>query len=98
MTDERIEGGTTSLAGRLQEGFGNLTGDRKAQVDGAIKQARGAAVDTYGRAVTSLENNVGRLPSNIQPQAQQAVKFAREKPIATVSILAALAFLLTRKR
>jgi uncharacterized protein YjbJ (UPF0337 family) len=98
MTEERIEGNSTRLAGRLQEGLGALTGDGKLQVDGVIKQARGAAVDGYGRAVDALESNVGRLPANIQPQAKQVVSFARDKPLATVGILAAVGFLLTRRR
>jgi uncharacterized protein YjbJ (UPF0337 family) len=98
MTEERIEGNSTRLAGRLQEGFGALTGDGKLQVDGVIKQARGAAVDSYGRAVDALESNVGRLPTNLQSPAKQAVTFARDKPLATVGILAAVGFLLTRRR
>jgi ElaB/YqjD/DUF883 family membrane-anchored ribosome-binding protein len=55
-------------------------------------------VDGYGRAVSTLESNVGRLPANIQPQAKQVVDFARAKPLATVGILAAVGFLLTRRR
>ena len=98
MSEDRIEGTSTNLAGRLQEGFGKLTGDNKAQIDGVIKQARGTAVDTYGRAVDALESNVSRLPSNLQPQAKQVVTFARDKPLATVGILAVIGLLLTRKR
>jgi uncharacterized protein YjbJ (UPF0337 family) len=98
MTEERLEGNSTRLVGRLQEGLGSLTGDGKLQLDGVVKQARGAAVDGYGRAVSTLESNVGRLPANIQPQAKQVVDFARAKPLATVGILAAVGFLLTRRR
>ena len=98
MTEERIEGSSNKLVGRLQEGLGSLTGDGKLQLDGALKQARGAAVDGYGRAVDALDSKVQSLPANIQPQARQVMTFAREKPLATVGILAAVGFLLTRRR
>ena len=98
MTEERIEGGGTQLAGRLQQGLGRLTGDSKLQLDGGLNRAKGALLDGFGRAVDALEAQVDRAPESVRPQARKAISVAREKPMATMLGLAAVTFLLTRRR
>ena len=98
MTEERIEGAGNKLTGRLQEGLGRLTGDGKSQLEGGFKQAKGAVLDTFGRAVDALEAQVDRVPEAARPQARRALTVAREKPVATMLGLAAVTFLLTRRR
>lgn len=98
MTEERIEGGGDKLAGRLQQGLGRLTGDGKLQLDGSVNRAKGAVLDAFGRAVDALDGQVDRVPESVRPQARQALTVAREKPIATMLGLAAVTFLLTRRR
>ncbi|MBW3616353.1 MAG: CsbD family protein [Proteobacteria bacterium] len=98
MTEERIEGGANQLGGRLQEGVGAVTGDRKSQVQGQFKQAKGALLDAFGRAVDALDGQVDRVPEQVRPQARKALGVAREKPVATMLGLAAVTFLLTRRR
>jgi hypothetical protein len=38
------------MGGKVQEGFGRVTGDAKSQADGLINQATGAAQDLYRQA------------------------------------------------
>jgi uncharacterized protein YjbJ (UPF0337 family) len=38
------------LGGKVQEGFGRVTGDTKTQAEGIANQVTGAAQDLYGRA------------------------------------------------
>jgi len=50
MNEDRVAGTTRNLGGKVQEGFGHVTGDAKSQADGLINQAAGAAQDLYGQA------------------------------------------------
>ena len=43
MNEDRVAGTTKNLGGKVQEGFGRVTGDAKSQADGLINQAAGAA-------------------------------------------------------
>ncbi len=98
MTEERIEGAGDKLTGRVQEGFGRLLGDRKIEVEGSWKRVKGSALDAFGRAVDALDAQVDRAPESVRPQARRALSVAREKPVATMLGLAAITFLLTRRR
>jgi uncharacterized protein YjbJ (UPF0337 family) len=48
MDENRVEGTARNVGGKVQEGFGRVTGDAKSQVDGMANQAMGAAQDLYG--------------------------------------------------
>jgi uncharacterized protein YjbJ (UPF0337 family) len=96
MTEERAEGAAYNIKGKLQEGFGALTGDSKVKLEGSFNQARGTAMDYYGRAVDALESQIERAPANVQPQARKAIAFSRERPLVTVLGIAALGLFLTR--
>ncbi len=98
MTEERIEGAGDKLTGRVQEGFGRLLGDRKIEVEGSWKRVKGSALDAFGRAVDALDAQVDRAPESVRPQARRALSVARDKPVATMLGLAAVTFLLTRRR
>jgi uncharacterized protein YjbJ (UPF0337 family) len=53
MNEDRIAGTARNVGGKVQEGFGRVTGDAKSQADGLINQAAGAAQDLYGQAKDS---------------------------------------------
>ena len=98
MTEERIEGAGQNFGGRLQQGFGRLIGDEKMQLEGGLRRAGGVALDYYGRAVNKLETQVERVPESVRPHARKALGVARDKPVATMLGIAAVTFLLTRRR
>jgi uncharacterized protein YjbJ (UPF0337 family) len=98
MSEDRIEGETNKFTGRIQEGFGKLTGDGGAQIKGGFNQAKGSLLDGFGRVVDALDGHVDSVPESVRPQARQALSFAREKPIATMLGLAALTLILTRRK
>ena len=98
MTEQRIEGAGNQFAGRVQQGFGRLLGDEQTQLKGGLRRAKGVALDYFGRAVTSLEGQVDRVPESVRPHARKALGVARDKPMATMLGLAAVTFLLTRRR
>ena len=59
MTDLRAKGATNKAKGQVEEGLGKLTGDRRQEAKGKVKQVE-------GRAQQSLADiqNADRKPSN----------------------------------
>ena len=98
MTEQRIEGASQNIGGRLQECLGKLLGDDRMQLQGNLRRAGGVALDYYGRAVNKLETQVDRAPESVRPHARKALTVARDRPVATMLGLAAVTFLLTRRR
>ena len=50
MDENRVEGTARNLGGKVQEGFGKVTGNARTQAEGLANQAAGAAQDVYGQA------------------------------------------------
>jgi uncharacterized protein YjbJ (UPF0337 family) len=50
MDENRVEGTAHNLGGKVQEGFGKVTGNVRTQAEGLANQAAGAAQDVYGQA------------------------------------------------
>jgi uncharacterized protein YjbJ (UPF0337 family) len=53
MNEDRIAGTARNLGGKVQEGYGRVTGDAQSQAEGMMNQAAGAAQDLYGQAKDS---------------------------------------------
>ena len=94
MTDQRIEGATTGLEGKVQSGLGRLTGDARLQLDGRLNEVKGKALDAYGRVIDGLDGLVEKAPADLREPARQGLDFARRKPLLTTGIVAGLALLL----
>ncbi|RZI98422.1 MAG: CsbD family protein [Brevundimonas sp.] len=95
MTDQRIEGAADQLTGKVQNGFGDLTGDSKLQVEGKLNELKGKAKDAYGRVIDGLDGLVEKAPVQYQDKARQGLDFARRKPLLTTGIVAGVAILLS---
>jgi uncharacterized protein YjbJ (UPF0337 family) len=50
MDENRISGTARNMGGKVEEGFGQVTGDAKMQAEGIAKQVGGTAQDMYGQA------------------------------------------------
>jgi uncharacterized protein YjbJ (UPF0337 family) len=61
MNEDRIAGTARNVGGKVQEGFGRVTGDAKSQADGLVNQAAGAVQDFYGQA-KEIGSNHSPLP------------------------------------
>jgi uncharacterized protein YjbJ (UPF0337 family) len=59
MNEDRMTGTAKNLGGKVQEGFGKVTGDKKTEADGLLNQAEGAVQDLYGQAKEGVETAVG---------------------------------------
>ena len=50
MDENRVSGTAKNVGGKVEEGFGRVTGDTRMQAEGVVKQVNGAAQDFYGQA------------------------------------------------
>ena len=50
MNEDRFAGTARNLGGKVQEGYGRVTGNTKVEGEGLANQAAGAAQDLYGQA------------------------------------------------
>jgi uncharacterized protein YjbJ (UPF0337 family) len=48
MTDLRAKGATNKAKGQVEEGLGKLTGDRREEAKGKVKQVQGSAQQSLG--------------------------------------------------
>ena len=48
MTDEHTKGAISKVRGKLEEGLGKLTGNRKQEVKGRARQVQGAGQEGLG--------------------------------------------------
>jgi uncharacterized protein YjbJ (UPF0337 family) len=96
MNNDRVEGTVKNMSGKLEEGFGRATGDAKTQVEGAVKQAVGAAQDLYGQA----RETAGDAAGAVRRQAGSLEEAIREnvetRPYTAVAIALALGWLIGR--
>jgi uncharacterized protein YjbJ (UPF0337 family) len=63
MDENRLEGTTRNLSGKVQEGVGRATGDFKAKTEGVMNQATGAAQDLYGQTADVARQTATTLDS-----------------------------------
>ena len=79
MVDDRIEGATRNVGGRLQDAFGGLTGDAGVQARGKLNQAAGAVQEATGKARESAEDVYAEVES-----------YVREQPLAALAVTLAV--------
>jgi uncharacterized protein YjbJ (UPF0337 family) len=60
MDENRVEGTARNVGGKLQEGFGKVTGNARTQAEGLANQAAGAArtADTARETASSFEKTL----------------------------------------
>ncbi|KKB62081.1 hypothetical protein WM40_19485 [Robbsia andropogonis] len=66
MYEDQAAGTVKNIAGKVQEGIGNVFGDPQTQAEGKLRQVGGAIQQSYGQAVdkvseTTRINPIGSL-------------------------------------
>ena len=94
MTDDRLSGSAKNIGGQVEEGFGQVTGDVKTQLQGRAKQMEGTLQDVYGQA----KETAADAAEAIQERASEAGDFLRttieERPYTTAAIALGIGFLI----
>ncbi|HEX3939221.1 MAG TPA: CsbD family protein [Xanthobacteraceae bacterium] len=89
MDENRVAGTAKNLGGKVEEGFGRLTGDTKSQVDGIVNQAAGAAQDLYGQAADTARDTATTFDKWLRNQIET-------QPYTTALVAVGIGWLLGR--
>jgi uncharacterized protein YjbJ (UPF0337 family) len=63
MTDQRTKGTISKAQGKIEEAVGKLTGNRREEAKGKIRQVQGGAQRGLGDAQDAVRKDRGRTPS-----------------------------------
>jgi uncharacterized protein YjbJ (UPF0337 family) len=83
MTDDRIAGTARNLGGKVQEGFGKVTGDTKTELQGKMNQASGSAQDLYGQAKDAASDAAEIVKQGAREADDYVRSFIEERPYTT---------------
>jgi uncharacterized protein YjbJ (UPF0337 family) len=96
MNEDRIAGTTRNLGGKVQEGFGRVTGDTKTQAEGLLNQATGTAQELYGQA----KDTAADAAQVVRRGAADAEDFVRrtieERPYTTAFVALCIGWVIGR--
>jgi uncharacterized protein YjbJ (UPF0337 family) len=56
MNEDRIAGTAKDFAGKAENAFGNVTGDKESQASGRVREAAGKAQNLYGQAKDAVQD------------------------------------------
>ena len=96
MTDETINGAASQAQGKFQKGVGKLVGDQKLRVEGAYNDAKGRSLETFGKAMDSVDRLVEKVPVDYRDKARTVAAEARKRPLVTTLSVAGVGLLLLR--
>lgn len=65
MNKDQIKGGVREAAGKVQEGFGKMTGSEEQEAKGLGKQAAGKVQQTYGDAKEAAKDVADDVKRNM---------------------------------
>jgi uncharacterized protein YjbJ (UPF0337 family) len=83
MTDDRIAGTARNFGGKVQEGFGKVTGDAKSEFQGKVEQAMGSAQDLYGQAKDVASDAAQAVQQGAKEADDYVRKFVEQRPYTT---------------
>jgi uncharacterized protein YjbJ (UPF0337 family) len=76
MDTNRVTGTARSMAGKVEDAYGRLTGDQGSRVQGMADQASGALEDAYGRASDVARDSSRQLADMVQERPMAALLMA----------------------
>jgi uncharacterized protein YjbJ (UPF0337 family) len=89
MDENRVEGTARNVGGRIQEGFGKVTGNARTQAEGVANQVAGAAQDLYGQAADTARG----AASNFEKSLRHTIE---TQPYLTAFVALGIGWLLGR--
>jgi len=96
MDENRIAGTAKNMGGKVEEGFGRVTGDAKMQAEGITDQATGAAQDLYGQARDSAIDAAGAVRDATAPLEKWIRHSVETQPYTTALIALGIGWLIGR--
>lgn len=96
VNEHRVAGAARNAGGKVEEGFGRVTGDTRSQVQGVIDQAQGTAENLYGQAkdaASGAVEGVRKTASSFEDIVRHTIE---DRPYTAVAIAVGLGWLLGR--
>jgi uncharacterized protein YjbJ (UPF0337 family) len=96
MDENRTSGTAKNVGGKVEEGFGRVTGDAKTKAQGQMKQAEGSIQDLYGQAVDAAEDTIDavrKMPASLDDTIRHYIE---NNPYTTAAIALGLGWLMGR--
>jgi uncharacterized protein YjbJ (UPF0337 family) len=93
MDENRTIGTAKNLGGKVEEGFGRVTGDAKTKAQGQMKQAEGSIQDLYGQAVDAAEDTIDavrKMPASLETRYVTTSKIIRTRLLPSPWVSAGL--------
>lgn len=88
MDENRIEGAVKEGVGHVQEAFGGLTGDRRAQGKGELNEAAGQVQQAYGRAMDQAREVARDVGDQARVIAERTKDRIGDQPWTAVGVAA----------
>ena len=96
MNEDQVVGSAKNLGGRVQEGFGRVTGDAKSQIAGALNQTAGAAQEFYGNAKETASDAAGAVLDGAASTEDFVRRVIEERPYTTAIVALCLGLVIGR--
>jgi uncharacterized protein YjbJ (UPF0337 family) len=96
MTDDRIAGTAKNIGGKVQEAYGETTGNASAQARGKLRQAEGNAQDLYGQAKETVADAARIAQGTAEDAADVVREFVEKRPYTTAFAMLAMGYLIGR--
>jgi uncharacterized protein YjbJ (UPF0337 family) len=103
MDENRVSGTAKNIGGKLEEGFGRVTGDTKTQAAGIAtqaagiaKQVSGAAQDMYGQARDAASDAAGTARATASSFEKMLRNTIETQPYTSAFVALGIGWLLGR--
>jgi uncharacterized protein YjbJ (UPF0337 family) len=96
MDENRVTGTVRNVGGKVEENFGRITGNTRAQTEGLVDQAVGAAQDLYGQARDRAADAAGAAQDTAATLEKWLRRTIETQPYATAIVCIGIGWLLGR--
>src|SRR5579862_1183286 len=96
MDENRITGTARNIGGKVEGGFGRVTGDTRSRVEGVANPAAGAAQDLYGQARDSAADAAGAVRDSAASLEKWLRHTIETQPYTTALVAVGIGWLLGR--
>jgi uncharacterized protein YjbJ (UPF0337 family) len=96
MDENRIAGTARNVGGKIEEGFGRVTGDTKTQAEGIATRAAGAAQDLYGQARDTASDAADAVSDSAASLEKWFRHTVETQPYTTAIVAVGIGWLLGR--
>lgn len=96
MDEHRAAGAARNAGGRIEEAVGDVTGDTRSQVRGAMNRAQGTAENLYGQTKDAASDAAAGLRKTALSFEDTLRNMIEDKPYTAVAIALGLGWLIGR--